>query len=86
VTEREEQPDADGSLAVLHELPGRVVDGRDVVGVERVAQPEGVSEAAQRQDRGVAVAIEDQESPSGDMEQAYPAEERRQAAALSPVE
>ena len=42
VPEGEEEPDAERPLAVVHELARRVVDGRDVVCVERVAQPEGV--------------------------------------------
>ena len=42
VPEREEQPDAERPAAVRHELARRVVDRRDVVGVERVAQPERV--------------------------------------------
>jgi hypothetical protein len=42
VPEREEEPDAQRPLAVVHELARRVVDGGDVVGVEGVAQPEGV--------------------------------------------
>ncbi|HUA95839.1 MAG TPA: hypothetical protein VMB82_09960 [Acidimicrobiales bacterium] len=47
VAEREEEPDAHRSLPLGHELPGRVVDGRDVVGVKGVAHAEG-----ERQDAG----------------------------------
>ena len=42
VAQREEEPDAQRPLALAHELARRVVDRRDVVGVERVAQPERV--------------------------------------------
>ena len=40
--EREPEPDAQRPLALAHQLAGRVVDRRDVVGVERVAHPERV--------------------------------------------
>ena len=46
VTEGEEEPDRERSLALGHELAGRVVDGRDVVGVEGVAQAQGVGQRA----------------------------------------
>ena len=44
VPEREEIPGADRLLPLVHQLAGRVVDGRDVVGVEGVTQPQGVGE------------------------------------------
>ncbi len=37
-----QKPDAQRPLALAHQLAGRVVDRRDVVGVERVAQAERV--------------------------------------------
>ena len=52
VAEREEEPDGDRALAVLHELARGVVDGGDVVRVDRVAQAEGVGqEGGRQQDR-----------------------------------
>ena len=42
--EREEQPDADRPLSVLHQLPRDVVDRTDVVGIHGVAQTERVGE------------------------------------------
>ena len=42
VPEREEEADAQRPLALGHQLARRVVDRRDVVGVEGVAQPERV--------------------------------------------
>ena len=42
----EEEPDAERPLAPLHQVAGGVVDGRDVVGVEGVAQPEAVGQTA----------------------------------------
>ena len=44
VAEREEEADAERPLALLEQLPRRVVDRGDVVGVEGVAQAEGVGE------------------------------------------
>ena len=44
VPKREEEPDAQRPLALVDELAGRVVDGRDVIGVEGVAHPERVGE------------------------------------------
>ncbi len=52
VAEREEEAHRDRPLAVLHQLAGRVVDRRDVVGVDRVAEAEGVGQEGRRkQDR-----------------------------------
>ena len=44
VTEGEREPDAERSLAVADQLAGRVVDRRDVVGVERMAHPKRVGQ------------------------------------------
>ena len=44
MAEREEQADADRALAFLHQLARDVVDGGDMVGVDRMAQPEHVGE------------------------------------------
>ena len=48
------RPTADRPLAVLHQLAGRVVDRRDVVRVDRVAQAEGVGEEGGREQDRVA--------------------------------
>ena len=40
MAEREKEPDGDGALAFLHQLARHVVDGRDMVGVDGVAQAE----------------------------------------------
>ena len=68
MAEREEEPDPERSLAVLEELSGRVVDRRDVIGVEGVPQPEGERQRPQTGQRGVAVRVEDEEAPSHDVE------------------
>jgi hypothetical protein len=36
MAEREEEADAKRALAVIHQLAGGVVDGGDVVGIERM--------------------------------------------------
>ena len=53
VPEREEEADAERALAVLQELPRRVVDRRDVVGVERVPKAEGVRERPEPREAGI---------------------------------
>jgi hypothetical protein len=42
VPKREEESDGDGALTLVHELSGRIVDGGDVVGIDRVSQAEAV--------------------------------------------
>ena len=54
--EREEEPDAERPLALLHELARRVVDGRDVVGVEGVAHAQRVGGQADAGGEGAAGA------------------------------
>ena len=54
VAEREEEADAERPLAFLEELPRRVVDRGDVVGIERVAQTERVGEHAEPGQRRIA--------------------------------
>ena len=79
VSEREEEADAEGALAVLEELPGGVVDRRDVVGVEGVAQPERVREHAEPGQRGVAARVPEEQAPAEDMEQQHTASEAGEA-------
>ena len=51
MTQREKEPDTDRLLSALQQLARRVVDRRDVVGVERVAKAERVRQAAEREER-----------------------------------
>ena len=44
MAEREEQADCHRSLSLLHQLACDVVDGGDVIGIERVPQPERIGE------------------------------------------
>ena len=46
MAEREEEPDRERLLALLHQLAHDIVDGGDVVGVEGVAQAEHIGENA----------------------------------------
>ncbi len=64
VAEREEEPGAERPLAVLQELAGGVVDRRDVVGVERVPQPERVRERAQPGQSRIAARVVEEQSPA----------------------
>ena len=49
MAEREEQPDADRTLALLHQLARDVVDRGDMIGVDRVAQAERIGEQGRAQ-------------------------------------
>ena len=56
------------ALALLHELARRVVDGGDVVGVDRVAQAERVGEEGGRQEDGINGADCERDHPRADVE------------------
>ncbi len=64
VAERKEEADADRTLALLHELAGDVVDRRDMVGVDRVAQAERIGQ--QRRAEQDRPSPEDDERPEPD--------------------
>ena len=49
VPEREEQSDRDRTLPLLHQLARHVVDRRDVVGIDRVPQPERIRQQRRAQ-------------------------------------
>ena len=68
VAEREEEADRDRPLAVLHELAGGVVDGRDVIRVDRVAQAEGVGQEGRGQEDRVRGADSQRDDPGADVE------------------
>ena len=69
VAEREEEADAHRPLAVLQQLPRRVVDRRDVVGVEGVAEAEGVGERPEARERRVAAREVEEEAPAEQVEE-----------------
>jgi len=87
VAEAEPEPDAQGTLTLAHELAGGVVDGRDVIGVERVPHAERVCRDAQSDPHelpadGVAVWGNecDEHAPANDMQQEDKAPHSQQAA------
>ena len=59
VAEREEEADAERALALLHQLSRHVVDGRDVIRIDRVAQAERIGEE-RRADEHRIIAERDQ--------------------------
>ena len=64
VAERKEKADADRTLALLHELAGDVVDRRDMVGVDCVAQAERIGQ--QRRAEEDRPRFKDDERPEPD--------------------
>ena len=82
VAEREEEADAERALALLEQLAGGVVDRRDVVGVERVPQPERVGERAEARERRVAARVVEEEAPAGEVQQRDRAGEAAEAQPL----
>jgi len=66
--------------------PVGVVDGRDVVGVEGVAQPERVGQTAKGQEARMLDAIREEQSPTGQVQKPDRAEEGAQARTLTRIE
>ena len=86
VPKREEEPDTHRLVPALQQLAGRVVDRRDVVGIEGMAQAECVGEAAEAQEGRVVPAIQQEQSPTDHMQDANPAEEGAQPQPRSAIE
>src|SRR5262245_20773679 len=63
--QREEQAGGHRLLAFLHELAGDVVDGGDVVGVNRVTQAEAVGQQARAEQHGMIVENDERCRPGG---------------------
>ena len=61
------RPSADRPLALLHQLARDVVDGGDVVGIDRVAQPEAVGEEAGAEQHRMVVERDQRPGPGGDV-------------------
>ena len=68
MAEREHQPHRDRPLSLLHQLPGDIVDGGDVVGVHRVAKAETVGEKRGPQEHGKAVKRDQRPEPRRQIE------------------
>src|SRR5712691_11515051 len=70
----------------MEQLPGGVVDGGDVVGVEGMAKPEGVGQAAQGDEGGMTGAIDQEGAPSDHMQKQDRSEEATETPLLSGIE
>src|SRR6185312_14054559 len=71
VAEREEETGAERALAVLQQLPRRVVDRRYVVGVERVPQAERVRERREAGQRGIARQVVEKQAEAEHVQQQH---------------
>jgi hypothetical protein len=80
MTQRKEEADAQRPLALLQHEPHRVVDRRDVIGVEGVPQPEHVGDEAEPDQCRKACGVVKVESPAHCVQQGDDAVERRQPA------
>jgi hypothetical protein len=81
VAHREEEPDADRPPAALEHQPRRVVDRGDVVGVERVPDPEHVRQRARARERRrgrEVVGVVEVQRPADDVHQRDDADDPRQ--------
>ena len=63
MAEREEQADRDRPLALLHQFAHHIVDRCDVVGVDRMTQPEHISEKRGAKQRRPAGKRDDRPGP-----------------------
>ena len=77
--EREEEADAHRALAVLQQLASGVVDRGDVVGVERVTQPEGVGERTEAGQGRVGAGVVEEQPPAEQVEEQDAAREAAKA-------
>src|SRR5258707_5846828 len=64
----EEEPNGDGSLSILHQLAGYVVDGRNMVGVDGMAQAKGIGKQGCAQQYRVIVKGSDRPQPRQNVE------------------
>ena len=69
MTQREEEPDPERPLPLREELARAVVDRREVVGVERMAQAERVGEGAEPGNHRMGARVVEDEPPAGEMEE-----------------
>src|SRR2546422_4887012 len=86
MSQREEKANTDRLPSALQQLARRVVDGRDVVRVERVAETQGIGDTTEPNEPRVAGPEFEQQSPPREMQQPHRTEEPRQALALPTVE
>ena len=61
---REEKADTERALSFLEQLARRVVDRRDVIGVEGVTQTEGVGERSEPGEGRLAARVPREQAPA----------------------
>ena len=66
------KPTPSGRLPCCEQLARGVVDRRDVVGVEGVAEAERVGEHAEPGQRRIAARVEEEQTPAGDVQRCEP--------------
>jgi hypothetical protein len=64
---REPEADADRPLALLHQLAGDVVDGRDMIGIDGVAQTETVGQKRSAYQQGMVAERQQCPRPDSDI-------------------
>src|SRR5579863_5119322 len=69
MTDGEKEADRDRPLPILHQLAGDVIDGRDVIGVNGVAETEAVDEERDAKRRRAIVKGEERPNPGADIQQ-----------------
>ncbi len=63
MAEREEEADADRPLALLHQLARHVVDRRDMVGIDGVAQTERIGQESGADQHGIVAKCDQRPDP-----------------------
>ena len=66
--ECEEEADGNGPPALLHERAGDVVDGGDVVGIDRVPEPEAPGEKSRAEEERLPAERHERGDPGRDVE------------------
>ena len=80
MTEGEEEADGDGPLALLHQLARDIVDGGDVIGIDRMAQAEAIGQQRRAEKHGMIVKGQERPEPRADIGQDQQAIEAEDAA------
>ena len=85
MSEREIKADADRALALLHQLARDIVDGGDVIGVDRVPQAEGIGEQRRAQQHRLVMQRDERPQPDENIAADERAVERDQTTAQARV-
>src|SRR2546427_414378 len=86
VAQGKKEAHPDRLRVLLKEFAGGVVNGRDVVGIERMSEAERVRQTPQRQEARVLGAVDEEQSPAHHVQQGHRAIEAAQPGALASVE